>query len=297
MEISMTLHRYKYVVVTPVRDEEKFIEATIRSIVAQTVKPAEWVIVDDGSTDRTASIIDRFAGEFSWIRAVHRTNRGFRKSGGGVVEAFYDGFNRVECQDWEFIVKLDGDVIPEPDYFEKCFDHFSRQGRLGVGGGTIYYDVNGRALLESCPRFHVRGATKIYRRACWDGICGLWKAPGWDTIDEAKAQMLGWATETFPDIKLLHLRVTGTAESPWADGVKSGLARYIAGYHPLFMLASCSYRVFQRPYFIGSLALLVGFLKGYVKHIPQVNDPALIQFVRDQQLRRLIGRKTVWKYN
>ena len=293
----MNLHKCKYVVVTPVRDEEKFLEATIRSMVTQTVKPAEWVIVDDGSTDRTASIIDRFAGEFSWIRAVHRANRGFRKSGGGVVEAFYDGFNRVECQDWEFIVKLDGDLIPEPDYFDKCFDHFSRQPRLGIGGGTIYYDLNGKALLEPCPRFHVRGATKIYRRACWDGIGGLWKAPGWDTIDEVKAQMLGWTTETFPDVKLLHLRVTGTAESPWADAVKSGLARYIAGYHPLFMLASCTYRVFQRPFLVGSLALLVGFLKGYVRHIPQVNDPALIQFVRDQQLRRLIGRKTVWKYN
>src|ERR1019366_2053194 len=126
MEVFMNSYRNKYVVVTPVRDEEKFLEATIRSMVAQTVKPAEWVIVDDGSTDRTASIIDRFAGDFSWIRAVHRTNRGFRKSGGGVVEAFYDGFNRVECQDWEFVVKWDGDLVADDNYFQKCLERFLR---------------------------------------------------------------------------------------------------------------------------------------------------------------------------
>ena len=286
----------KYVVVTPVRDEEKFLDAAIRSVAAQTVRPTEWVIVDDGSTDGTASILDRFAEEFPWIRAVHRANRGYRKAGGGVMEAFFDGFDRLECQDWDFIVKLDGDLIPETDYFARCFERFSQQPRLGIGGGTIYYDVDGDVLVEGSPRFHVRGATKIYRRECWDGIGGLWKAPGWDTIDEMKAQMLGWSTESFPDVKLLHLRKTGTAESPWADAVKSGLARYIAGYHPLFMMASCSKRMFYKPYFTGSLALFVGFLKGYVKHIPQVDDPALIQFVRDQQLRRLLGRKAVWNY-
>src|ERR1035441_9131083 len=101
MEIFMNLHQYKYVVVTPVRDEEKFLEATIRSIVKQTVRPMEWILVDDGSTDNTPWIINRYASEYPWIHAVHRTNRGFRKSGGGVVEAFYDGFNQRMCQDWE----------------------------------------------------------------------------------------------------------------------------------------------------------------------------------------------------
>ena len=100
----------RYVIITPIRDEEKFIEATIASVQGQTVQPAEWVIVDDGSTDRTGEIIDRYAAQLPWIRVVHRVNRGFRKSGGGVMEAFYDGYNALHCSDWDFIVKLDGDL-------------------------------------------------------------------------------------------------------------------------------------------------------------------------------------------
>jgi glycosyltransferase involved in cell wall biosynthesis len=287
----------EYVVITPVRDEEKFIVDIYRAMTSQTIRPAEWIIVDDGSSDRTGSLIDGFAGEHSWIRAVHRPNRGFRKSGGGVVEAFNDGLKTLQCTDWNFLVKFDGDLIPEPDYFEKCFERFLQDERLGVGGGTIYHIIDGKESSEPCPRFHVRGATKIYRRQCWEAIGGFWQAPGWDTIDEVKAQMLGWTSETFSDIRLLHQRLTGTAESPWADAVKSGLARYVAGYHPLFMLASCASRFFRKPYVTGATALFVGFLKGYVNRVPQVRDPALIQFVREQQMRRLMGRKTVWKYN
>ena len=114
----------KYVVVTPVRDEEKYIGATIESVCHQTTLPAEWVIVDDGSTDRTGEIIDRYAARSSWIRIIHRANRGFRKSGGGVVEAFHDGLNALQCKDWDFIVKLDGDLSFAPEYFEKCFEYF-----------------------------------------------------------------------------------------------------------------------------------------------------------------------------
>ncbi len=94
----------RYVIITPIRDEEKFIEATIASVQAQTLLPAEWVIVDDGSTDRTGEIIDRYASQFPWIRVVHRENRGFRKSGGGVMEAFYDGFKALRCREWDFVV-------------------------------------------------------------------------------------------------------------------------------------------------------------------------------------------------
>ncbi len=293
----MNSYQHKYLIVTPVRDEGKVLEAALRSIVKQTIQPAEWILVNDGSTDNTAAILDRYASEYPWIHAVHRTNRGFRKSGGGVVEAFYDGFNTRRCQDWEFIVKLDGDLVADDNYFEQCFERFRRDDRLGIGGGLLYHMRDGKERIELCPKFHVRGATKIYRRSCWDQIGGLWPAPGWDTIDEVKAQMLGWTTESFMDIRLLHQRPTGTAESLWADGIKSGLARYVAGYHPIFMLASCASRIISKPYVTGALAIWLGYLKGYARHIPQVDDPALIEFVRQQQLRRLLGKKTVWKYN
>jgi poly-beta-1,6-N-acetyl-D-glucosamine synthase len=133
----------KYVVITPVRDEEKHMEATIEAVAGQTIRPTEWVIVDDGSSDRTGEIIDKYVEKFPWISVVHRSNRGFRKSGGGVVEAFYDGYDRLHSNDWDFIVKLDGDLTFSRTYFEKCFEHFEGDPKLGVGGGEIYHDVGG----------------------------------------------------------------------------------------------------------------------------------------------------------
>jgi poly-beta-1,6-N-acetyl-D-glucosamine synthase len=290
-ELKMT----RYVIITPVRDEEKYVAATIEAVSGQTIRPAEWVIVDDGSTDGTGDILDRYAEQLPWIRIVHRRNRGFRKSGGGVVEAFYDGFTSLRFDDWEFMVKLDGDLTFSPDYFQSCFDHFSKHPRLGIGGGEICHDVGGELRVETNPRFHVRGATKVYRRACWEAIGGLLPAPGWDTIDEAKANMLGWETRAFDDLHLHHHRLTGSADGQWRDNVKHGVACYVSGYHPLFVGASCLYRLIRKPYIIGSVGICYGFLKGFLTHTQRVNDVELIDYIRAQQLRRLCGLQTIWK--
>ena len=284
----------RYVIVTPVRDEAEFIEHTIQAVMSQTVRPIEWIIVDDGSTDGTGRILREYVA-VPWIRVVTRPNRGFRKSGGGVVEAFYDGFGVLRSDDWHFIVKLDGDLTFASEYFEKCFEYFEKQPRLGIGGGEIYHDVEGERKCEHNPRFHVRGATKIYRRRCWEEIGGLWKAPGWDTIDEVHANMLGWETRSFEDLHLLHHRLTGSADGAIRDRIKHGVACYVSGYHPLFVGASCVYRLFKKPYLIGSIAMCYGFLKGYVTRTPQVNDYKLIHYTRSQQLRRLCGMQTIWK--
>ncbi len=285
----------KYSLITPVRDEEKYIRHTLDSVVAQTIQPAEWVIVDDGSTDKTAELIEEFARRFEWIQVVRRPDRGFRKAGGGVVEAFCDGYNSLRCKDWQFIVKLDGDLTFSPDYFQKCFERFRREPRLGIGGGDIYHDLGGELKLEENPRFHVRGATKIYRRACWEAIGGLIAAPGWDAIDEVKANMLGWKTYSFEELHILHHRFTGSADGLLRDLVKHGLACYISGYHPLFVAASCLSRLAQKPYVIGSAAICFGFLKGYLSHMPRVNEARVIKYLREQQLRRLCGLQTIWK--
>jgi biofilm PGA synthesis N-glycosyltransferase PgaC len=284
-----------YVIITPVRDEEEHIGATIESVRRQTLLPAEWVIVDDGSSDRTGEIIDRYAAQYSWIRVLHRKNRGFRKSGGGVMEAFYDGYNTLRCNDWDFIVKLDGDLSFAPEYFEKCFDYFRKDPDLGIGGGDIHHSVVGMAKLEENPRFHVRGATKVYRRTCWEAIGGLWPAPGWDTIDEVKANMLGWRTYSFADLHLLHHRLTGLAEGLLRDRVKHGVACYASGYHPLFVAVSCLRRVTQKPYVSGSLAIAYGFLKAYWTHPPRLEDRSYIAYIRGQQLKRLCGMQTIWR--
>jgi poly-beta-1,6-N-acetyl-D-glucosamine synthase len=285
----------KYVVISPVRDEEQYIGLTLESVVTQSIVPAEWIIVDDGSSDRTAEIVEQYAQKYTWIRLLRRGNRGFRQSGAGVVEAFYEGYKTLKCQDWDFLVKLDGDLSFQPDYFACLADQLQAQATLGIAGGDLFHKVDGELQLEKCPQFHVRGATKVYRRECWDAIGGLLNQPGWDIVDETKANMLGWTTRSFTDIQAIHHRFTGTAESKWRDQIKNGRAYYIAGYHPLFMAVKCAYRLASRPYLTGALGMAYGFLSGYLKGSPQVGDPALIQYVRRQQLRRLCGGETIWK--
>jgi len=288
-------NRMTYVVVTPVRDEEEHIISTIESMIKQTVRPREWVIVNDGSKDDTGKIIDEYAGRYEWIKALHRADRGFRKAGGGVVDAFNDGYRALTCGTWEFIVKFDGDLTFDERYFEGCLKEFQLDAELGVGGGVICYIENGEKRFEEAPSFHVRGATKVYRKACWEHIGGLLQAPGWDTFDEIKANSLGWKTRSFPHLHLIHQRDTGSADGLWPSLVKYGRANYICGYHPLFMVSKCVFRVGRKPYLIGSIGLMYVFVSGYAKRIPQVEDPAAIKYLRNQQMSRLLGRESLWK--
>jgi biofilm PGA synthesis N-glycosyltransferase PgaC len=291
----MNVHSRKYAVITPVRDEEALLPSTIESMIRQTIVPAEWIIVNDGSKDNTGKIIDDYASRYPWIRAVHRQDRGFRKSGGGVVDAFNDGYRALTCGDWQFIAKFDGDLTFAPDYFEKCFAEFDRDPKLGVGGGVICYVVDGVDQIEEAPAFHVRGATKIYRRECWEGIGGFWPAPGWDTMDEVKANRLGWSSRSFPQLHLIHHRDTGSADGLWPTLVKYGRANYICGYHPIFMFSKCVRRLLQKPFVLGSVGLMYGFVSGYIQRIPQVDDRATILYLRQQQMNRLFRRQTIWR--
>jgi poly-beta-1,6-N-acetyl-D-glucosamine synthase len=293
-DLQMNTLDTKYVVITPVRDEEAHLHNTLECMLRQTILPAEWIIVNDGSTDSTASIIDEYAGRYSWIRSVHRQNRGFRKPGGGVVEAFNEGYQTLQAEDWDFIIKFDGDLSFDPDYFERCFRNFVDNPKLGIGGGTICYVVDGVKEFEEAPAFHVRGATKIYRRSCWEAIGGFWPAPGWDTMDEVKANSLGWNTMSFKDLHLVHHRPTGEADGFWSGLVKYGRANYICGYHPLFMLGKIVRRLAVKPPVVGALALMYGYVTGYLKRIPQVDDPVAIAYLRRQQLNRLSGRASIW---
>jgi len=285
----------RYVVVTPVRDEETYLPRAIESMVNQNVRPAEWIIVNDGSKDRTAEVIEEASRSHPWIRGVHRQDRGYRKWGGGIIEAFYDGLNSLTCKDWEFMSKLDGDLTFEPDYFEGAFERFASDPKLGIGGGTLYHYENGVQVLERAPQFHVRGGAKIFRRECWDAIGGLWVGPGSDTVDEVKANMLGWTTGSFPDLLMHHHRPTGASWGRWGGLVKDGKIDYVYGSHPVFLIAKCASRLFRRPYVLGSVALLYGYIEAHFQHVPRVDDPELIRYLRRQQLARLFGGETIWK--
>ncbi|MGE5206070.1 MAG: glycosyltransferase family 2 protein [Chlamydiota bacterium] len=281
-----------YVVITPARDEAAWMDCTIESMVAQTWRPAEWIIVDDGSGDGTGAIIREYARRHPWIRGLQRQDRGRRLPGTGVVEAFYEGYNSLQSSAWELLVKLDADLSFAPDFFQKSLAHFQAQPRLGIGGACLYQPTSGSLQPEAGPRFHVRGATKIYRRQCWEAIKGIMVAPGWDVVDEIRASMLGWMTESFPDVGAVHHRPTGGA-GRWRDMIKRGQGCYIAGYHPLYVVARCLRHLGSKPYLLGSLGMGVGFVGGYLSGKPR--DPALVRYVHEQQWRRLRGATTMWE--
>lgn len=285
----------RYVVVTPVRNEECYLSCTIESMLAQTVLPVQWVIVNDGSSDGTQEIIENAVRRHHWIHGVRRPDRGYRKWGAGIIEAFYEGYRALECTDWDYMSKLDGDLSFEPDYFERMFGKFADDPKLGIAGGVLYHNDGGRRVLETHPQFHVRGGVKIYRHQCWEDIDGLWVGPGSDTVDEVKANMLGWTTRSFFDVHMTHHRYTGASWGRWGGLVKDGKIDYVSGYHPLFLIAKAAVRLLRKPYFLNSVALLFGYVSAYIQREPRVNDANVIRYLRKQQLSRLFGGETIWK--
>ena len=283
-----------YVVVTPCRDELEHLPGTIESMIAQEVRPAQWVIVDDGSTDGSGELLDRYAAEHDWIVPVHRDDRGHRLNGSGVMDAVHAGLDRIVVDDWEYLVKLDADLTFAPDYFRQCFAEFDGDDRLGIGGGVVLSEVDGRLLEEKHPDFHVRGATKIYRRGCWTDIGGLHPVKGWDTLDELKANKEGWSTRSFHHLGVVQKRYTGAAQGQLSNWRKNGEGCWIAGYHPLFLVARAVVRGLRRPFVTPTIGLLLGYFGAAVRRVPKIPDPDLIRYVRAQQIRKLLGRPSAW---
>ena len=293
---SIAPSRHGYVVISPVRNEAKHFQRTINSMLAQSDPPREWIIVDDGSTDGTREMAEAAALACSWVRVVQRADRGFRKAGAGVVEAFYEGYQQLRCHDWNFVVKLDGDLEFEPHYFGEVTAQFAANPRLGITGGDIFHLENGTRVIESKgdPAFHVRGANKAYRHECWTEIAGLFSVTGWDTLDEVKANMLGWTTRRIPSLGMLHLKPTGAADGTWKDAFKNGRGSYIAGYHPLFLVARSLRKLSSGRSLIPALGLSAGYFTSYISQVSRVPDAQLVRYLRRQQLNRLRGKPSLW---
>lgn len=278
----------KYVVVSPVRNEEQFIRLTLESMIAQVNGPAQWVIVNDGSTDGTAKIVNDYATRYSWIKLVNLENKGTRERGGRVVRVFYAGFSRLDIDEYDFIVKLDGDLSFAPDYFERILQRFAENPNLGIAGGVCYFPYRGGWRLEKAPSDHVRGATKVYQRTCFEEIGGLVPVNGWDNIDEWRAQMMGWETRGYEDLKVLHYRPTGAAEGRLRGRIKQGENSYFLGYTFPLIVARSAYRaIIDPPPILGGLAILWGYTKSWITRRPQLGDEELQRYLHKHKWKRL----------
>jgi biofilm PGA synthesis N-glycosyltransferase PgaC len=279
----------RYVVITPVRNEAEFIEKTIHSMVQQTVRATEWVIVNDGSTDETAEIVARYTADHPWIRLVNREDRGARQRGKGVVEAFYTGYEALTCQDYDYIVKLDGDLSFQSTYFLSLWREFASNPKLGIAGGGIWEKPDGENWVLHTARDHVRGATKVYRQTCFEAIGGLIPAMGWDGMDEWKALARGWEVQSLLKLKALHYRYTGTATGSVKSRIEEGYAAHHMGYHPLFLIVRGLRHFFDRPYLVGGAAMIIGYFAAWLRGQERLQDPDVIRYMRHIQLRQLAG--------
>jgi glycosyltransferase involved in cell wall biosynthesis len=252
----------RYVIVSPVKDEERYLELTLRSIIEQTVRPVKWVIVDDGSSDNTPRILERYTASHDWIQVVRIERDSKRDLGITEIRAFAAGYEWVKNVASEFIVKLDCDLRIPPDYFERVFAGFQDNGRLGIASGIYLEEHNGRWLPAHMPGYHASGASKVVRRRCFEDIGGFVLCRGWDTIDEIKAVMKGWETRHFPDVTFYHLRREGAAMGFGRTNMLHGEIYYLTGGGALFFLLKVLHRMGSAlPPVLGGLAMLWGYLK------------------------------------
>lgn len=277
----------RYVVVTPARDEERTIELTARSLRAQTAPPLRWVVVDDGSTDRTRALVEKHAAEAPWIEVVARKDRGHRALGGGVVDAFDEGLARLAGLPFDFIVKLDADLSFAPDYFANLLRRFDADPKLGMASGKTFLVEDGVKSLEWCPDEHVRGPAKMYRRECFEAIGGLEARRGWDMIDETRAQMRGWTTRSFLEEEVIHHRpIDARQANVLRSRFEMGELYHFLGYHPLYLLLRSVRSALQDfPRGTGGTALLLGYLRAWLRRAPRY-DADYVAWVRRQQLAR-----------
>lgn len=280
----------EYLVISPVRNEAAFLQRTIESMLAQSILPKLWVIVDDGSTDGTPDIVAEAAKRYDWIRLHVRADRGERKVGGGVVEAFYDGLSLVNVDDYDYLCKLDGDLEFGPTYFERLFEKFNEEPRLGTASGKSWIRVDGRLIPERTGDEFSQGQSKLYRVACFKDIDGFVREVMWDGIDCHRCRMCGWKARSFSDeeLKFIHLRPMGSSfKSIFHGRLRWGRGQYFMGTHWLYALAIATYRMFERPFIVGGLCILAGYILGFLRRIPRYDDPEFRRHLQRWQLARL----------
>ena len=277
----------KLLVISPCRNEERFIELTLRSVINQTRRPDRWIIVDDSSTDSSPEIVTRYVAEHPWIELLQRQRSGKRQMGPGVIAAFNAGLELAGDYDYGFIAKTDCDVEFPPDAFEKILARFDDQ-RVGVTGGAVHLVMGKRLFFERYAPYHVSGATKFYRRKCFEDIGGLRQVYGWDILDETDARRHGWLTETLDEITIKHYRLQGSAFGRIRGRVIWGWGAYASGGHPLFAIARGLFRMAEPPLIIGGLAFIWGFYSSYFRpSVKRIGDKELLRYLRREQLYRM----------
>ena len=281
-----------YVLITPARNEEAYIEHTIKSVISQTVLPMKWVIVSDGSTDRTDAIVKGYLPAHPWmelIRMPERKERHFAAK----VHAFNAGYEKVKRIGCDIIGNLDADLSFGADYIEFLLDKFSTDPVLGVAGTPFVEDASQPYDYRFTNIEHVSGACQLFRRECFEAIGGYKpiKAGGIDWVAVTTARMKGWKTRTFTEKTIFHHRTMGTGKGNILMArFRLGKEDYYEGSHPLWELFRAVYQMKFTPRFLGGLLILSGYIAAFLQRMERPVTPELIAFYRQEQMQRLKGK-------
>lgn len=285
----------RYVLISPCRNEAAYMRHTLDSVIAQSVRPALWVIVDDGSSDETPSILADYAARHPWIRVVTRPDRGHRSVGPGVIDAFYAGYDTIDPRDYDYLCKLDLDLHLPPRYFEILMQRMTANPRIATCSGKAYVEDDGGLVCERHGDDTSLGMTKFYRVEAFLAIGGFVREVMWDGIDCHRCRMLGWVACSWdePQLRFVHLRPMGSSQQGIYTGrMRHGQGQYFMGTGFVFMLASAIFRLNQKPYVLGSAAMLWGWLRSALERRPRYDDPQFRRFLRRYQWRALLlGKK------
>jgi poly-beta-1,6-N-acetyl-D-glucosamine synthase len=279
----------QYLLITPARNEEAFIELTIESVLGQTRRPVRWLVVSDGSTDRTDEIVSRYAQEHGWIELLRMPERQTRDFG-GKARSFNRGYAQVRHLGHDVVASLDADVTFGPDHFEFLLDRLRENPRLGLTG--IPFSEGGRTYdFRFSSVNHVWGGCQVFRRECFEQMGGYTPSEGGgiDVIAVLTARMNGWETRTFTERTCEHHRPMGSANdaSPLVANFKLGQRDYRMGSHPLWQVMRSAYQMSRKPYLAGGLALFCGYTWAMARRAERPLSPELIAFQRRDQMARL----------
>jgi glycosyltransferase involved in cell wall biosynthesis len=284
--------KIRYALITAARDEDMYIEKTIRSVISQIILPEKWVIVSDGSIDHTDEIVSRYTAKNKFIILIH-TNKHNTRNFTSKVDAIKTGYARLKDSQYDFLGILDADVSFAPNYYECVIQEFQKNPKLGIAGGLIS-DVCDGKCIQWLTRLgsSVGGPIQMFRRQCYEDIGGLkpLEQGGEDAVAEFMARMHGWEVTTFPNVKVSHYRRIGTqGRSIWHARFIFGVREYLIGYHPIFEIAKCIRRVVQSPYVIGSLLWLIGYFWASLRRYKRTLSQDIIKFIRNEQISLLRG--------
>jgi hypothetical protein len=285
----------RYLLITPCRDEAKYARRTLDSIVRQTLRPALWIIVDDGSTDDTPPILHEYAAQHDFIRVIRREDRGRRSVGPGVVDAFYAGYDTIDPNDFDFVCKLDLDLDIPAGYFQTLIDRMAADPRIGTCSGKPYYrGICDKLVSECCGDEMSVGMIKFYRLECFLQIGGFVREVMWDGIDCHRCRMFGWIAVSWdePGLRFEHLRAMGSSQRGILTGrARHGFGQYFMGTGPAYMASSAFFRMSKRPIILGGLAMGWGYLWSLLSPTQRYDDAEFRRFLRRYQWNCLLHGK------